>query len=450
MSNEEVDSDVSLNDCSHYLKHLSALSASGNPVIAIEDVTNQFGVLLVKSGTVLDSIDLEPLQDHRLSKPVDQVLQIQHRESAFSLLRQCNELTASEPDLQAVASKFRSGDHLRHLFHTIELSSMMLQTLTVLKHAFPRVYHRALFTVWLATLIAKEQGRDKTESELSLIAALCHDFGLLHINPELVDKKHDIQPEEWTEIQRHVVYGALVAEKLGPHPQRLPGVVLQHHERRDGAGYPTGRGNALDPLGQIIAMSDMIHAVRFQHLLLRSNSNLQDCRAYLHVNSRTFGEDNYQTIANLFRNSSPDKANERRPLDGMTSVEQMLDVNKCIAAVLDQLAPLRELLDQDPTTRVTQSLLNLSQQVQSVCRSSGVGTEVMEYLLGSNDRAEHDVQDMRDIVITSKEVIWLIRRIYRQLREHVAARDEASPALEQIAEALNSQLEQASRTQSGI
>jgi HD-GYP domain-containing protein (c-di-GMP phosphodiesterase class II) len=435
--------DLSVCDADQYLEHLAYLAANRNLVVSTTDVYNQFGVLLLKGGTPLGSFAVDKLRGQRLNQPVDGVLELQRRMSTADLVSAFNDLVSGEPDLARIAEHYRCADRLRHLCYRCELPPALLQRLTVLEQNLPRVFHRALFTAWLGTLVAQELALEPEEIELTLLAGLSHDFGLLHLRPDLVDKKRDIDAQQWRQIQRHVVYGALVVESIDALPRRLARIVVQHHERRDGAGYPTGKaGDELDPIGQIMAMTDMIHGLRFQRLLLNSQATLAGCMAFLRVNAVTFGEQNYQAVARVLGHAP---APQGQHGEDLPSTEQLLAVNRSLQVMLERLSSVRGIVETLPATALTRSLLSLARQVQWVCLSSGIGNEVFEFMIRSQSAGGARPADLHDTVLTTREVIWLVRRIDRQLTELAAAEGASlrDTELPDIAEVLHQQLEEA-------
>lgn len=72
-------------------------------------------------------------------------------------------------------------------------------------------------------------------------------------------------------------YEALEKKHLISDASRL--VVLQHHERLDGCGYPDGlKGEEIHPYAQIVAISDVYDALTSERCYRKSLSNYRACR----------------------------------------------------------------------------------------------------------------------------------------------------------------------------
>lgn len=96
------------------------------------------------------------------------------------------------------------------------------------------------------------------------IAALLHDVGKLFISKEILEKKAELQEEEWEEIKRHPYYGARYLSKLEGITRLAPVVAFEHHLKYDGSGYPAKRinNNQQHVFSQIVAISDYFDALR--------------------------------------------------------------------------------------------------------------------------------------------------------------------------------------------
>lgn len=93
------------------------------------------------------------------------------------------------------------------------------------------------------------------------IAAHLHDIGKIGVPDVVLNKEGRLTDEEWACIKKHPQIGAEILSKSQPLSE-LSDIVLMHHERFDGKGYPTGAAGADIPLGaRIIAICDSIDAI---------------------------------------------------------------------------------------------------------------------------------------------------------------------------------------------
>ncbi|MDO5574746.1 MAG: HD-GYP domain-containing protein [bacterium] len=93
------------------------------------------------------------------------------------------------------------------------------------------------------------------------IAAHLHDIGKIGVPDAALLKEGKLNDEEWEQIKKHPEIGAEILSK-SQHLSELKDIVLHHHERYDGRGYPTGLSGADIPVGaRIIAVCDSIDAM---------------------------------------------------------------------------------------------------------------------------------------------------------------------------------------------
>ena len=113
----------------------------------------------------------------------------------------------------------------------------------------------------LAAAIAVELGLGESEINDLWLGALIHDIGKIYVPAEILTRPGRLSPEEFEIIKPHARKGAEILAHVGL-PQTVKEVVLHHHERIDGSGYPDGlRGDALSRPVRIVAVADVIEAL---------------------------------------------------------------------------------------------------------------------------------------------------------------------------------------------
>jgi diguanylate cyclase (GGDEF)-like protein/putative nucleotidyltransferase with HDIG domain len=112
----------------------------------------------------------------------------------------------------------------------------------------------------LAARIAKRVGLPPEQVELIRLAGQLHDLGKLAIPEELLRKPGALTDSERLVLERHPQIGFRMLDSLGVDP--VAELVLHHHERWDGAGYPDGLAGERIPLGaRIIFVADAYDAM---------------------------------------------------------------------------------------------------------------------------------------------------------------------------------------------
>jgi len=89
-----------------------------------------------------------------------------------------------------------------------------------------------------------------------------HDLGKIRINPGVVMKEGLLTDEEMTEMRRHPLYGFDILKETNQLTTESKLIVLEHHEREDGRGYPYGLyGGEIHEYARICALVDMYDAL---------------------------------------------------------------------------------------------------------------------------------------------------------------------------------------------
>src|ERR1700761_1672734 len=104
--------------------------------------------------------------------------------------------------------------------------------------------------------IAQRAGFSRQEEELVHIAALLHDIGKFILPDRILKAYVPLTDEDWMLIKRHPQQGARVVSSLDGYGP-VADIILAHHERIDGKGYPRGlKGEEIPELARIISVSD--------------------------------------------------------------------------------------------------------------------------------------------------------------------------------------------------
>lgn len=113
----------------------------------------------------------------------------------------------------------------------------------------------------LARHIAMELGYPKDAVDGIYFGSLVHDIGKIVVPGEILTKPGKLSPIEFSLIKAHPEEGFKVVNSI-EFPWPIANMVLQHHERLDGSGYPAGlAGDAICEGAKIIAVADVVEAM---------------------------------------------------------------------------------------------------------------------------------------------------------------------------------------------
>ena len=163
----------------------------------------------------------------------------------------------------------RSGENIKkavglavQLTDSIMSSPEIIHELISLNSYDLYTYTHSVNVAVLSVAIGVTHGIGRTDAESLGVGALLHDIGKSGIPTEILNKPEKLSAPEYEIVKGHVVEGARI---LGTHdsiPRSASEVVLQHHERLSGLGYPYGlSGSAVNLFGRICAIADCYDAM---------------------------------------------------------------------------------------------------------------------------------------------------------------------------------------------
>ncbi|PKM66280.1 MAG: phosphohydrolase [Firmicutes bacterium HGW-Firmicutes-2] len=114
--------------------------------------------------------------------------------------------------------------------------------------------HVGIMSKWLAQYL----GIDSNLCNTIELAGRLHDIGMMKISPSLFNKTDALSALDWKELKKHSEYGFEILNQY-PELNEAAQIVLEHHERFDGTGYPSGLlGNEIHLGARIIALCETI------------------------------------------------------------------------------------------------------------------------------------------------------------------------------------------------
>ncbi len=101
----------------------------------------------------------------------------------------------------------------------------------------------------------------KKETQDLITAGELHDIGKIMVPPSLLNKPDKLTSDEFEVIKRHPGIGYQIIKSVDEYVH-LADLVLHHHERWDGSGYPEGlSGKSIPLFSRIIAVADAFEAM---------------------------------------------------------------------------------------------------------------------------------------------------------------------------------------------
>ena len=113
----------------------------------------------------------------------------------------------------------------------------------------------------LAVAMAKEMGLSESQIEGIHLGSMIHDVGKIKVPSEILSKPGKLSDLEYQIVKQHVIAGYEIM-KDSEFPWPIAQMILQHHERLDGSGYPNGlKGEQIILEARILAVADVVEAI---------------------------------------------------------------------------------------------------------------------------------------------------------------------------------------------
>lgn len=285
-----------------YALHLAKVNDT-RQVIASEDIYNHSGALLVKKGTPITPKVTRAIINFKLLKPIEDAVCIDDEINHLQLQQRFMALMEEDATLRVIHERQDLTLLLESQCLNYQKYPMLRQKITVLAERMPETFLRALYCAWLSLLIAKQMCLPADEISSVFLAALAHDIGMLHIAPEVINKQGVLSAEEWRQIQAHAIIGQKILQGIEGLPALVSQAVLEHHERCDGTGYPSGKVESeLTLHGQIIALADSVIAV-YHNRFKPQGRGWGDVIPVIQMNNQAYFYRNYEVLVTVLRRS---------------------------------------------------------------------------------------------------------------------------------------------------
>jgi putative two-component system response regulator len=181
--------------------------------------------------------------------------------------------------LTAIHSRLERSQQLMlaQMQQAYEASLIMLANAIELRDKYTRGHVERVMHISL--LVAEQLGWSEAQIRPLRFGAILHDIGKIYIRENILRKAGQLTPEEWEEMKHHTTIGADLLSSIPYLTSAIP-VVLSHHERWDGLGYPQGLAAEAIPLGaRIVTVADCYDAMttmRVYHIASPPESALEE------------------------------------------------------------------------------------------------------------------------------------------------------------------------------
>ena len=178
--------------------------------------------------------------------------------------------------VQDISEKKRAEEEIRRyieqLKSTLDATIEVVEIISEMRDPYTVGHERRVAQI--AVAIAAGLGLDAHRQEGIRVAGKLHDVGKIIVPAEILAKPTRLTPIEYALVQGHAQAGYDVLKGV-EFPWPVAQVVLQHHERMDGSGYPQGlQGESILLEARILAVADVVEAMS-SHRPYRPGKNIE-------------------------------------------------------------------------------------------------------------------------------------------------------------------------------
>jgi putative nucleotidyltransferase with HDIG domain len=154
---------------------------------------------------------------------------------------------------------------LAHLEGVQRLNSAMMHTIEAVSIALekrdPYTAGHQKRVAALSIAIAQEMGFSEDRIEGIRLGSMVHDIGKISVPAEILNRPGRLSPDEFGIIKAHPEAGYDILKGVD-FPWPIAQMIIQHHERMDGTGYPYGlKGEEIAEEARILAVADVVEAI---------------------------------------------------------------------------------------------------------------------------------------------------------------------------------------------
>jgi len=225
-----------------------------NPKINISNIFNKNGVLLVAKGQLLTKDLLLKLQELGLRDSTSQL------DRSNSIVSQCENNIKSNL-LQIDSSIIKQSNEIARNIIFDSKNSKWWMSVNSLSNYSDWIYAHSIDVALISLIIANQLNYNEKEQKDICIGALFHDIGKLLIPKIILEKSEPLTNYEMMIIKQHCELGYGIIKDFDL-PECCSKIILEHHERLDGSGYPYQlTGEQLSDYSKIVMVADTFDAI---------------------------------------------------------------------------------------------------------------------------------------------------------------------------------------------
>jgi len=394
----------------HYLDHVMTV-AEERQVEATEDIYAENGMKLIAKGYAINRSMRERLIAHKLIKPLEDCMAVSDGVTGARCADLAEQLIDSHAVLRAMCTSANGVNPVKLLRDSTFAGRLQTLLTVYTEHQAGKLAHAVSVCMLTLNLAQRMLPGDTDALDVLLVAALSHDVGELYIDPIYLQSQASLGPKAWRHIAAHPVIAHGLLKELNGLARPASALILDHHERLDGFGYPHGRrAGEVSEQAQTLAVAEMLAG-----MLDKGGGMLQQADIAVKLIHGEFSRPMIDAISGLFKackvaDAVADSDTLIGVLTGARALGQRL---QCILRVQDNYWPLFERASPPFKVQWHQARARF----ESILRAwSSTGLDVQP------DGAwlqQEPLALQREVAIILKEINWRLGELERELHARV-------------------------------
>lgn len=390
----------------HYKKLVSSAGQKKN-ISTISDIYSEQGQKLVSKGVKIDAKITAQLLKHKLQTPIDEHIEIENPISITTVINDIHAYISTSHSLTKLFDDLVEPESIDSLIGSHKFPATIAFKLSIAKSERADIYDHALLILCLSHYIGCKAGSSRQNLIDTMLAALFHDIGLLHIDPDYFKDGRKLESEERRFLNVHVIISTLI---LQPHPKyknTISQTVLEHHERLDGSGYPNGKsGDEISIPGQILSIAE-VAASKFNEANECISAN--ELELLLNMNSKKLNPELYTHLSVLYRNDTSENNDD-------TSLSEA-DIKTKLNQLAQILASWKTISNKGSLSAKSQFIARYIDTLYESLIQAGVNFDSLDFLIMM---VEQDNLMKQHTSLILKESSWQLNNLIEELKRRKA------------------------------
>lgn len=385
--------------------------AEERQVEATEDIYSENGMKLVAKGYAINRSMRERLIEHKLIKPLEDCMAVSDGVTGKRCADVAERMLDTYPALRASCVSEKRASPIK-LFADSTFAGRLQTLLTVYtEHQAGKLEHAVCVALLAMSLMQRMRPGEQDALSVMLVAALSHDVGELYIDPRYLQKDAELGPKEWRHIVAHPVIAHGLLKDLAGLAKPASALILDHHERLDGFGYPQGRrAGEVSEDAQLLAVAEMLGG-----MLDRGGGTLQQADVAVKLIHGEFSRPVIDVVSRTFR--------ECREADAGAESEALKDallmsreLGERLERILSVQASFKPMFDRasPPFKTLWAQALERFASIRRAWSSTGLDVQPDGAWLQSESPAMQ-----REVASILREINWRLRELDRELHARV-------------------------------